>query len=180
MQLQREEGPCLDCYQMGIPVSVPDLSRETERWPQFTAAAAELEFMSVHAVPMRLRRTVLGALDLFGTSTGSLGPDDLALAQALAHVASGALVQDQASADKDVVLSQLNSALSSLVVLKQAKGLLSQLGDLNMEQVFATLRRYARDINLRLSDVAADLVSRSLSAQVLLNHAAKKSGTTSS
>lgn len=174
-QLQRDEGPCLDCYRTGEPVNIPDLTKETERWPQFTAAAAAAGFASVHAVPMRLRDTVLGALNLFGTHTGSLGADDLALAQALAHVASVALVQDKAAADKDLVVSQLNTALASRVVLEQAKGLLSQLGDLDMEQAFAVLRRYARDHNLRLSDVAADLISRALSAQQLLDHAARKS-----
>lgn len=91
-QLQRDQGPCLDCFRTGAPVSVPDLRDERERWPAFAAAAAGAGFVAVHAVPMRLRDNVLGALGLFGATAGPLNDDDLALAQALAHVASVALV----------------------------------------------------------------------------------------
>src|SRR5271168_509033 len=63
-QLQADEGPCLDCYASGQPVSVADLSVEGQRWPRFVAAAAEAGFASVHAVPMRAAGTVLGALGL--------------------------------------------------------------------------------------------------------------------
>jgi transcriptional regulator with GAF, ATPase, and Fis domain len=174
LQLQRAEGPCLDCFRTGAAVVVPDLSKECARWPQFTAAATEAGFASVHAVPMRLRDNVLGALNLFGTSVGSLGREDLALAQALAHVASVALVQDKAAADKDLVVSQLNTALSSRVVLEQAKGVLAQLGGLDMDEAFSALRWYARDHNQRLSEVAASVVARDLPAELLLEHARQR------
>jgi transcriptional regulator with GAF, ATPase, and Fis domain len=173
-QLQRAEGPCLDCYHTGTLVSVSDLSKETARWPQFVPAALAAGFASVHAVPMRLRDTVLGALNLFGTSVGALGADDLDLAQALAHVASVALVQDKASADKDLIVTQLNTALTSRVVIEQAKGVLAQTGQLDMEHAFSALRRYARDHNQRLSDVAAAVVGRSLGSHDVLNHASHK------
>lgn len=169
-QLQRAEGPCLDCYQAGAPVSVPDLSEETARWPQFTAAAMAAGFASVHAVPMRLRDQVLGTLGLFGAHTGALADDDLSLGQAFAHVASVALVQGKAVADKDAVVSQLQLALSSRVVLEQAKGILAQTGDLDMEQAFASLRRYARDHNLKLSALAASVVARETAPRQILDH----------
>ena len=33
-QLQREDGPCLQCYRTGGPVAVADLSQEADRWPE--------------------------------------------------------------------------------------------------------------------------------------------------
>lgn len=173
-QLQRAEGPCLDCYHSGVLVSVSDLTKETARWPQFVPAALAGGFASVHAVPMRLRDTVLGALNLFGTGVGALDADDLGLAQALAHVASVALVQDRAAADKDLIVTQLNTALTSRVVIEQAKGVVAQTGRLDMEHAFAALRRYARDHNQRLTDVAAAVVGRSLDAQGVLDYASRK------
>lgn len=175
-QLQRDEGPCLDCFHSGEPVSVPNLSQEA-RWPQFVGAARAAGFESVHALPMRLHQTVLGALNLFGTSPGELTGTDLALAQALADVASVALVQEKAAADKDLVVLHLNTALTSRIVIEQAKGLLSQMGDLDMEESFAALRHYARDHNVKLSNVAASVISRELPAQWLLDHAAAKRAT---
>ncbi len=123
-QLQRHEGPCLDCYQDGSPVLVYDLSQEQQRWPQFVPAALAAGFTSVHALPMRLQDSVLGTLGLFGTQPGRLTQEDLHLGQALADVASLALVAEKNSADKDVINAQLQTALQSRVVLEQAKGLL--------------------------------------------------------
>jgi GAF domain-containing protein len=170
-QLQRKEGPCLDCYKSGEAVIVPDLADEGLRWPQFTPAARTFGFASVHAVPMRLRDTVLGTLGLFGTSPGRLDADDLDLAQALVHVASVAIVNEKAAADREVINSQLQHALNSRVVLEQAKGVLASVGKLSMDDAFAVLRRYARDHREKLSDVANRIVSRELRSEAVIDHA---------
>jgi GAF domain-containing protein len=173
-QLQRDQGPCLDCFHTGQQVSVNDLNRETERWPEFVAAATAAGFAAVHALPMRLRGTVLGALNLFGDKAGALAADDLALAQALAHVASIALITDKATSDERTINQQLQAALSSRVMIEQAKGILAQVGILDMDQAFTTLRSYARDHDERLSEVAEHLISGRLAAQQLLDHATTK------
>lgn len=175
-QLQRAQGPCLDCYRSGQPVNVSDLRAEADRWPVFAAAAAEAGFRSVHAVPMRLRDQVLGTMGLFGTSVGPLGEDDLRLGQALAYVASVALVQDKAAADRELINAQLQTALDSRVVLEQAKGVLAQRGGLEMDEAFAVLRGYARDHNLPLTEVARSVTNRELLAEQLIDHAAVRGG----
>jgi GAF domain-containing protein len=170
-QLQRDQGPCLDCYRGGVALSVVNLSQEVLRWPHFVAAATAAGFASVHAVPMRLRDKMLGALGLFGTHVGPLTEADLRLAQALADVASIAIVADKVASDNALITQQLQTALTSRVVLEQAKGLLAQLGTLDMDEAFAALRRYARDHNTRLSLVAQVVVSRELPPQLVLDHA---------
>lgn len=167
-QVQRADGPCRDSFLSGEPVAVPDLQAATDRWPLFVPAARAAGFASVHALPMRLQDLTLGTLGLFGTSVGALNDADLRLGQALADVASVALVQDRAVTDREAVNAQLQTALTSRVVLEQAKGLLAQQGDLDMVGAFQVLRRYARDHNLRLTDVAQAVVSRTLTAQQVL------------
>ena len=167
-QLQREEGPCRDSYQAGTAISVPDLAAETGRWPQFAPHALAAGFASVHALPMRLREVKLGTLNLFGTSVGNLNPEDLSLGQALADVA---IVQDRATSDHASINTQLQSALTSRIVLEQAKGVLAQQGALDMQDAFAVLRRYARDHNLRLTDLAGAVVARQVPGRLLLDHA---------
>jgi len=176
-QVQRDEGPCLDCYRNGTAVLVPDLEREANRWPQFTAGARMAGFASVHAVPMRLRDNVLGTLGLFGTDVGTLNDEDLSLGQALADVASVALIQDKVAGDMTVVNTQLQTALTSRVIIEQAKGVLAQQGDLDMAQAFSVLRRYSRDHNQRIADVAQAVISRTLSAQELIAYAYVRSTT---
>jgi hypothetical protein len=169
-QLQRQEGPCLDSYHHGTPVSVPDLARERDRWPQFVAAATTAGFASVHALPMRLRDAALGTLGLFGTEPGALDEEDLALGQALADVASIALIAERAAGDPDAINDRLQDALHNRIVLEQAKGLLAELGDLDIDEASALLRRYARSRDQRLSDVAAAVVAGEPAARDVLDH----------
>ena len=171
LQLQRDEGPCLDCFRLGEPVLVPDLAAEDHRWPRFVAPAMAAGFASVHAVPMRLRDKVLGALGLFGNDPGHLDEDDMALAQALAHVASVAIVNEKAASDRDTVNAQLQHALDSRIVIEQAKGVIAYVGELGMDDSFTLLRRYARDHHLKLSDVCARVVNRQLPGVLLIEHA---------
>jgi len=167
--LQRAEGPCRDCHLTGLPVAVPDLGQSVDLWPQFVPAAVDAGFASVHALPMRMGDTVLGALGLFGTTVGALNLDDLILGQALADVASVALAQHKVAADRTRVNQQLQTALTSRAVLEQAKGVLAQQGGLDMTEAFAVLRRYARSHNLGLTQVAEAVASLSLPAQTLLD-----------
>ena len=175
LQVQRAEGPCQDCYLTGQQVLVEDLAEHAHRWPDFVPAALGAGFKSVHAVPMRLRTRTLGALGLFGGQTGTLHERDLSLAQALADVASVALTQSQERDDQATLTAQLQTALHSRLVLEQAKGVLAQRGDLDMTQAFEALRGFARDRNLKLSEVAEAVVMKVLPADALLEHVAARS-----
>ncbi len=170
-QLQRDEGPCLDCFRGGVPVVVPDLAAEEQRWPEFRQAAAAVGLVSVHALPMRLRDSVLGTLGLFGERVGRLSEDDLSLAQALVHVASVAIVNERSASDRATVNEQLQHALTSRILLEQAKGVIAHTGGVDMEAAFNVLRRYARDHSTRLGDVAQRVVDRELRGETLLAHA---------
>lgn len=167
LQLQRDEGPCLDCFHSGSPVLVPDLVDSSARWPQFVPAARAAGFASVHAVPVRLRNNVLGALGLFGDTPGQLNAQDLALGQALADVASLALVHARVVPDQMAISDQLQAALTSRVLIEQAKGLVAQRSGVDVAAAFVLLRRYARDHGQRLNHIAGQVVARHLSIEDL-------------
>ncbi|HKP39589.1 GAF and ANTAR domain-containing protein [Mycobacterium sp.] len=157
-QLQADEGPCVDCYFTGQPVSVADLPAEAERWPRFVSAALDAGFASVHAVPMRAAGIVMGALGLFGTRSGALNDADLLVGQTLAHIASVAILQDHAHTPS-TVMPQLRSALTSRVFVEQAKGFLRESLDISVGQAFQLLRSYAHTHGDHLTDVARRLMS---------------------
>jgi transcriptional regulator with GAF, ATPase, and Fis domain len=168
-QLQRDEGPCLDCYHSGEPITVADLRTETQRWPRFVPAAATAGFFSVHAVPMRAQSSVLGTLGLFGSGTGTLNVDDLNLAQALAHVATVAILQDHSTTPVDAVFARLRNLLDSRGVLEQAKGVLYERFGISMHDAFARLRGYAREHHEPLTHIARTVVTDAAADSALLN-----------
>lgn len=160
-QLQTDQGPCVDCFRSGEPVSVADL-RSAGRWPHFTAAAAEVGFASVHALPMRLRTEVIGALNLFHTEAGRLDEETRRVGQALADVATIGLLQQRAIQHRDSLTEQLQTALNSRVLIEQAKGTLSERLGLEVHEAFVILRSEARSNNQRLSDFAKAVLEGSI------------------
>ena len=156
-ELQAEEGPCLDSYRSGRAVTSADLGPDG-RWPRFAPEAAAAGFNSVHAVPMRLRGAVIGALNLFRTDRGEMALEDIDAAQALADVATIAVLQHRAVLAAQLVNEQLQQALNSRIVIEQAKGMVAERAGLDMEQAFHSLRTHARGHNLRLVDVATSVI----------------------
>jgi GAF domain-containing protein len=167
-EIQAQEGPCLDAFRSGQPVVNQNLASTNGRWPQFAPEALAAGFRSVHALPMRLRGTVIGALNLFHIEAGEMRAADVEAAQAFADVATIAILQHRASTEAQVLNDQLNHALNSRIVIEQAKGMVAERADLSMEDAFAALRNHARRNNLRLADVANDVIGGRLSAATLL------------
>jgi GAF domain-containing protein len=168
LQLQSDQGPCMECFSTGEAVSVPDLRDAAVRWPVFVAAVAERGvYRSVHALPLRLRGEAIGTMNLFHGQPGALPEADLALGQALADVATIGILSERAIRSREVVTEQLQTALNHRVIIEQAKGVLAHQGNLTMAAAFDRLRRYARNHNARLSEVARKVVETDLAAEVL-------------
>lgn len=161
-QLAAGDGPCLDCFRTGAPVTVADLSAELDRWPQFGPEALKLGYQSVHATPLRLRGQTIGTMNLFGQHVGALSPADIAIAQALADVATIGILQERSIRSAQLLSEQLQHALDSRILIEQAKGVLATTLGTTMNEAFATMRTYARDRNLPLRHVADDVVNRRL------------------
>ncbi len=160
---QAMEGPCFDCFRTGEAVKNEQLGTAGARWPLFTPRALAAGFHVVHALPMRLRGTVIGALNMFQHRSGEMPKADLGAAQAFADVATIAILQHRAALEARVLNEQLNSALNSRVVVEQAKGIIAERRMLNMADAFSTLRVHARNHNVRLAVVASDVVAGVLS-----------------
>jgi AmiR/NasT family two-component response regulator len=97
-------------------------------------------------------------LNLFHVKQGEIDEVDVAVAQAFADVASIAILQYRAALESQVLNEQLQHALNSRVVIEQAKGMIAERKELDMQEAFSVLRSYARSHNLRLSDVARDVI----------------------
>jgi anti-anti-sigma regulatory factor/transcriptional regulator with GAF, ATPase, and Fis domain len=157
-QLQTEQGPCLDCYNTGEAIAAPDLTTESA-WPNFGAASVAAGYPAVYAIPLHRNTVRLGCLNLFMTDTGLLAPTDVALAQALADVASIAIVQGHANLQTDDRDSHLNHALDSRIAIEQAKGMLAEHFTVDVHDAFEMLRAHARRTASGLTATADQLVA---------------------
>lgn len=165
-ELQQQEGPCWDSYQRGEPVVEENLEH-TDRWPVFTPVALERGYRSVYALPMRLRSSVIGSLNLFRDLTGPADPTEVAAAQAYADMATIGIMQERALTDARAIAAQLQGALHSRVVIEQAKGVLAERLGCELAEAFQLLRWYARNNDITLREVAAGVVAGAITAKQL-------------
>jgi GAF domain-containing protein len=159
-QIQNDEGPCLDCFRSGQVVIVSDIRAEqaAARWPRFAAAAQEMGFAGVHAIPMRLRDQVIGTLNLFRSAPNGLDPAVARAARALVDVATVGILQERAVRQQEVVAGQLQVALNSRVMIEQAKGILAERLEMTPDEAFILLRNFSRSHNYGLTQLAGDVI----------------------
>lgn len=166
-ELQTDAGPCVDCCRTGRPVVNADLDANAEQWPRFAEAARASGFVAVHALPLRLRETVVGALNLFSSDQRELSEDDARLGQALADAATMGILAQRNAAQAELLVGQLQNALNCRVTIEQAKGVLDERRNISVDEAFVLLRGHARSHNLRLSDFARDVAVGSAAADGL-------------
>jgi GAF domain-containing protein len=159
MQLRAGDGPCVDAVTTGRVVSVPDLAMSADQWPAFAADARKSGYAAVHAIPMRLRQSTIGSLNLFRDHTGDLNAPDAAAAQTLADIATISILQQRLVEESTIARDQLQRALDSRVIIEQAKGYLAQTHGIDMDAAFQQLRAHARSTQSRLADVAGEVVA---------------------
>ena len=167
MEIQNDEGPCLDCHREGAPVIVADLAAQRARWPSFADEAIRVGFRAVYALPMRLRSDTIGALNLFHREPGTITEATLRIGQALADVATIAILQQRAVHAREELSQQLQTALNSRVIIEQAKGVLAGRLPTDMSTAFTLLRGHARSTNQRLAEVARAVVAGELGSDQL-------------
>jgi len=166
-ELQSSEGPCLDCFNTGQPMVNIDLDEVVARWPKFTAAASTAGYRATHALPLRLRDQVIGAMNLVCIEPATLSEDDIHLGQALADIATIGLLQARAVSQQELLAEQLQSALNSRILLEQAKGALSERARVDVDEAFDMMRTYSRQTRRRLVEVATAVIVGTLTIEEL-------------
>jgi GAF domain-containing protein len=175
-QLQAEEGPCLDCVGTGERIVNRDMAEDVDRWPRFAVEARAAGFSTVHAIPMRLRGTVLGALNLFSRRPVVLEENDILAAQALADIATIAILQTRAAEEAQTLAQQLSDVLNSRIIMEQAKGVVAERRQLSIADAFDLLRRHARNHNLRLAVLAQRVIDDTSVADTLERDMPRRQG----
>jgi GAF domain-containing protein len=162
LELQHEEGPCLDAWRAGQVTVSKAADDAYRRWPTFGLHARAAGLESLAGIPMRLRDNQIGALNLFSHRPGGLGDGDQHVAQAMADIATIGILHERAIHDGRVVTSQLQTALESRIAIEQAKGILAEHMTISVDDAFTLLRNYSRKHNSKLTETARYVVSGAL------------------
>jgi len=163
LQFVLGEGPCTDAFASRRPVLVPDLTDgAARRWPAYTPAAHDEGVRAVFAFPLQVGAARLGVLDVFRARPGPLSGEQLRQAFTFADLAVRALLDAQDDAIPGSAADGLDAAIEHSPELFQAQGMVMvQLG-VSLAEALVRIRAYTYAENLRLDDVARDIVARRL------------------
>jgi hypothetical protein len=168
VEVQNEEGPCRDCFRTGEQILNQRVDLAEARWPRFAPMARDAGFNVLHALPMRLRGQVIGAINVFDPTRREMTPHQANMIQAFADVATIGILQERSARDHAVLTNQLATALSTRVIIEQAKGKLAEALTVSMDEAFNLLRDHARRNNLRLTVVAGTVIDGTLPTTALM------------
>jgi transcriptional regulator with GAF, ATPase, and Fis domain len=157
-QYDDQRGPCLEALASGVPVLVTDMTTET-RWAPYPTQAAKLGARSSMSYPLITGEQVIGALNMYAFKP--LAPDIGLQARAaqLADRAAGALAVGLRIAEEHSENTNLRVALTSRSVIDQAIGILIAQQRCSVQDAFALLRQASQGRNIKLRDVAAQIVA---------------------
>ncbi|WP_285750479.1 ANTAR domain-containing protein [Lentzea sp. NBRC 105346] len=157
-------GPCIDAAHPsgpGYTISI-DLRAE-RRWPQFAEAAVAhglRAVLSTELIPASGRHLVTGALNMYARTSLGFTDADRHAALLLATHASLALAHMQTAEIATLHRAQLRRAIDSRDIIGQAKGILMNRQGITADEAFDLLRRTSQELNVKLVDVAAELITR--------------------
>ena len=164
-QLQYElgEGPCVDAYQQDRPVLEPDLADpDRHRWVAFSGPAIDAGVRAIFGFPLQVGAVRLGALNLYSDRPGPLTDEQHADALVMADVAAQAVLALQADAPPGKVAAALEADANFQYVVHQATGMVAAQLEVSVAQALIRLRGYAFGNECPLSEVAREVVARTL------------------
>jgi len=168
VQEDHQLGPCIDAVTTAQPITVSDLDGgdASQRWPEYSTAAKTAGIRAVAGIPMLAEGSAVGAVNLYSLQPRTWSAEDLRVASVFANIATGYLVHASAAQQHQRTTEQLQQALSTRLVIEQAKGVLATQRQINMDDAFMLLRKHARDHGTRIHDVARAVVHGDLQLPV--------------
>jgi len=160
VQEEHQLGPCVDAVTTGQPMTVSDLDDgdTSQRWPDYSNAAKAAGIRAVAGIPMLAEGSAVGAVNLYFKEPRIWPDEDVRVASVFANVATGYLVHASAAQQHQRTAEQLQQALSTRVIIEQAKGVLAAQAEIDVDGAFQLLRKHARNHGSRIHDVARAVI----------------------
>jgi GAF domain-containing protein len=158
LQYERGYGPCVDAGLAGQVMAIDDVTTE-QRWPDYCRVVAARGIGSSLSIPLPFQSTTIGALNNYARTTAAFGDVDRTLAEEVASWIALAIGHADFTAQTAEELAHLKTAMKSRAVIEQAKGILAERFKITAEMAFTMLSRASQDGNVKLREVASELVT---------------------
>ncbi|MGW2227275.1 ANTAR domain-containing response regulator [Streptomyces formicae] len=155
------EGPAHDSpnHERRPSTVTLDDAATVRRWPHYAPRAVTIGYTRAAALPLRGHSGTTGALVLLSSEAeGAFAPGVLELGRSMAEFTAVTLERAREAERSRTLAGQLERALTSRVIIEQAKGVLANRRGLSMDDAFAVLRGYARSRRRQLNEVAREVV----------------------
>jgi hypothetical protein len=163
LQYALGEGPCVDAYQQDRAVLEPNLMHPVAaRWLAFSGAAVDAGARAVFGFPLQVGAVRLGALNLYRDLPGALTDAQHSDALVMAQVAAQTILSIQANAPPGTLAAELELGADFHYVVHQASGMVAAQLDVSVGQALVRLKAHAFGNDRALSEVAQDVVNRTL------------------
>lgn len=159
LQFTLGEGPCIDAYELEVPIVEPDLTASSKRWPGFTPPALEAGVRAIFSFPLQVADVCIGALDLYRDRSGDLSDDEHADALMMTEVVAQAVLTRQAT-PWGTLSAELTSETAHRSVVHQAVGMVSVQLEVTVDEALVRLRAHAFANNRPVAELARDVVDR--------------------
>ncbi|MEO5842811.1 MAG: GAF and ANTAR domain-containing protein [Acidimicrobiales bacterium] len=156
LQIDADEGPCLDASTRGTTFYAADLVDEP-RWPTFAPTAVSASIRSVLAYSLQSSGRA-SALNLYSRFPHAFGATDRAQGQLFATLARLALDSAEDKETDERKTANLIEALRTRELIGQAQGILIERERITADQAFDVLRRASQYMNIKLREVAENLI----------------------
>ena len=160
LQMELGEGPCLQAFASGVPVLLPDLAENANRWPAFTAAALAVGVHAEFSLPLTVGSGGIGTLDLCRDRPGMLNDEHLADALVTADIARDAVLYQQYTPGGAGLAELLDMGGTDRIVIHQATGMIAAQVNDTTSNALARLRAAAFASGRPMHDIARDVVER--------------------
>jgi GAF domain-containing protein len=164
LQVEQDDGPCIDVLRGGRALSCVGAEAITGRWERAGGPILAAGFQAVHGLPMRWQNQVFGGLNIFRREPVRLTPEEEGVAQTFADLATLVIVQTP-TLSSDEVESRIDVALAGRIVIEQAKGVVADSRGLPMDDAYALLRRLADEQGSTITEVAGSLITRAANGE---------------
>ena len=163
LQYKLDEGPCVDTAKTGEPHVLEAVSGDT-KWPRYASQVRSIGIGSSLGLPLLASDRPIGALNVYSSSERVFDQDDKRFALDLADQAGVVIANAVAFQEQGLLRDQLQQAVETREMIGKAIGILMERESISDEEAFSMLRVASQNSNIKLRDIAAEVVDRALQA----------------